>query len=68
MTLNEWSSASKVKVETHTNSGAKFVHVEYDDPMRKELFHLTDFKVSSVSGPVHWLVPIDQPAHRCVKI
>lgn len=52
MNLTEWATKNNVYVgDTH---GAKFVNYTGND---WQLWHLTDYAVSTRSGPVVWLVP-----------
>jgi hypothetical protein len=67
MTLSEWSKLTGI-LPTHptTERGAVSVIVTYQDARHNDLWHLTDYKVSSVSGPVIWLVPVKVPVlHPC---
>lgn len=65
MTLAQWCRSADVK-PTHptTERGAVSlclnigcVDAELADEIRHDLWHLSDYCVSSVSGPVVWLVP-----------
>lgn len=55
MTLNEWCKRCGVK-PTHPTTEAGAVSVIISFP-HWGLYHLDDYVVSSVSGPVVWLVP-----------
>jgi hypothetical protein len=58
MTLEQWASASEVAVERpspHLRGVA--VVVDHFSPWRRYLWHLDDYRVSSVSGPTVWLIP-----------
>lgn len=61
MTLQEWSKLSRI-LPTHptTELGAVSLLMRRDEnpSLYADLWHLDDFKVSTVSGPVIWLVPI----------
>ena len=59
MTLSQWSIKSGYSL-THptTERGAVSVCVDFADCWIDTLWCLDDFKVSSVSGAVVWLVPI----------
>lgn len=54
MTLAEYAAKYNVLVTDH-KSGAKYV-VGPSEVSKWELFHLSDYAVTSVSGPTHWLV------------
>jgi len=54
MTLDEWQQQTGHYVGTHPR-GAKFVSITVFS--KWELFHLTDYVVSSCSAGVYWLVP-----------
>ena len=58
MTLREWSEANGI-LATHptTERGAVSVVVDINHPQRSDLWVLSDYHVSTVSGPVIWLVP-----------
>lgn len=58
MLLTEWQSTSGI-LATHptTERGAVSLVLDHSHPMRSELWHLHDYVVSTVSGPVVWLVP-----------
>jgi hypothetical protein len=58
MTLAEWSAATGI-LPTHptTERGAVSLCCSPNDADRVQLWNLTDFAVSTVSGPVIWLVP-----------
>jgi hypothetical protein len=58
MTLERWSQFSGISPKTHP-SGATYV-VVVCPCSRHLLYRLTDDKVSTVSGPVVWLVPVKQ--------
>lgn len=58
MTLEQWTRFSGISPKVHPNGGT-YVHVVC--PHSKWLlYRLTDYKVSTVSGPVVWLVPVKQ--------
>lgn len=65
MTLADWEKKSPLTVGTH-KTGARWVpddfpnalHDEHD--LRWELWHLSDYRVSSVSGGTIWLIPKKQ--------
>jgi len=58
MTLVEWSELNGILPTTETTEKkAVSVLIDYNHRGRNELFHLSDFVVSSVSGAVHWMVP-----------
>jgi hypothetical protein len=58
MTLQEWSVETGISVET-VPSGARLVYMVADakGPGCRALWHLEDYVVSSVIGPVVWLSP-----------
>lgn len=58
MTLSEWSSRTGI-LPTHptTERSAVSLCVDQLHADRSELWHLADYVVSSVSGPVVWFVP-----------
>jgi hypothetical protein len=58
MTLNEWKKLTRI-LPTHptTETGAVSVLVSLKAPSRPLLWNLEDYRVSSVSGVVVWLVP-----------
>jgi hypothetical protein len=55
-TLREWCKRHSILL-TYPTTETGAVSVIYDGPDRAELFHLSDFVVSTVSGPVLWLWP-----------
>jgi hypothetical protein len=58
MTLQEWSKTTNI-LPTHptTESGAVSVISTLNNRYHAELWRLDDYAVSSVGGPVIWLVP-----------
>lgn len=56
MTLAEWSTKSGIQVE-RSGTGGTYVYVSDSVPMRRDLWSLSDYRVSSVAGLVIWLVP-----------
>jgi hypothetical protein len=54
MTLQDWSKMTGV-LPTHPTTEKGAVSVIVDNPP-SELWHLSDYVVSSVSGPVVWLL------------
>ena len=56
MTLKEWELSARVSSSVHAPSGCVYVVVGFDNPRRVDLFRLCDYVVSSVVGPVLWLV------------
>lgn len=58
MTLREWSELTGI-LPTHptTERGAVSVICNAQHKHSWELWHLSDYAVSSVSGPVVWLIP-----------
>ena len=61
MTLAEWSTRYQVRIETHDRSGARYVFElsSVDPEAYRSIYRLTDYKVSTRSGPVLWLCPCD---------
>lgn len=57
MTLTEWCERADILPIT-TNSGAVTLTASDDVTNFTDLWRLSDFKVSTRSGPVIWLVPI----------
>lgn len=59
MTLKEWCDKTGI-LPTHPTSetGAVSVVMDFADLWTDELWHLDDYKVSSVAGSVIWLVPV----------
>jgi hypothetical protein len=68
MTLAQWKEKYGI-LSTHptTETGAVSVCVNFDCEERRELFHLDDYKVSSVNGVVIWLVPVPSGYYHCTK-
>jgi len=63
MTLAEWSESTGILPTTPTTeSGAVSVVIDHEHQNRAQLWHLTDYAVSSVSGVVVWLVPKGEPS------
>jgi hypothetical protein len=58
MSLSEWSKLTGI-LPTHptTEHGAVSLLCSVGEPHRAKLWQLTNYKVSTVSGPVVWLVP-----------
>jgi len=58
MSLHEWAETSGV-LPTYptTETGAVSVVLDHSHPDRAALWRLSDYAVSTVSGPVIWLVP-----------
>lgn len=67
-TLADWEKRTGHKVEMHTSGeqsmrpGTKHKVVVLDvggkhEAHRRDLFHLKDYRVSTVSGPTHWMQP-----------
>ena len=54
MTLNAWLTISHNSVVR--NDHGTCVTIDPTHPTHSDLFHLSDFRVSSVCGPVAWLV------------
>lgn len=63
MTLKEWSDKYGIAPTTATGTGAVTLATTVGTLAYRELYTLSDHKVSSVSGPVVWLVPV-KPAYR----
>lgn len=63
MTLQEWSDKYGILPTTATGTGAVTLATRVGSDAHRELYALSDYKVSSVTGPIAWLVPI-QPAYR----
>lgn len=63
MTLQEWSDKYGILPTTATGTGAVTLATRVGSDAHRELYNLSDYKVSSVSGPVVWLVPV-KPAYR----
>ena len=59
MTLKEWSERTGI-LPTHPTTETRAVSIvtDFAHPDRRELWHLSDHKVSSVWGVVVWLVPV----------
>jgi hypothetical protein len=58
MTLREWCKRADVLMtEPTTECGAVSLVLDQASELRTGLWHLDDYLVSSVSGPVVWLVP-----------
>jgi hypothetical protein len=55
MTLSEWKEQSGHYVGDH-KSGAKWIPANMPLPLHWELYHLTDYVVSSITGGSIWLV------------
>ena len=57
-TLAQWAADARV-FPTHptTEHGAVSVVIHHTHPLRRELWRLADYCVSTVSGPVVWLTP-----------
>lgn len=70
MNLKEWCRQTGI-LPTHptTERGAVSLILERDALAgdRVSLFHLTDYAVSSVSGPVYWLVPRPTAAEKAYE-
>lgn len=58
MTLNEWSNMTDIPVDDHPSTHVVLHHQHA--AARADLYHLSDYKVSSVSGSTIWLTPINQ--------
>jgi len=58
MTLKQWLETSGV-LPTHptTETSAVSVVLDHFHPARADLWRLSDYAVSTVSGPAVWLVP-----------
>ena len=56
MTLQQWADQHNIVVGQRPDNGPTYVTFPMDSNVRAELFHLTDFIVSSVTGGVIWLV------------
>jgi hypothetical protein len=56
MTLQEWEDRYNGTVCQH--DGATAVYLPSEGVARCALYHLADYKVSSVSGEVAWMVPV----------
>ena len=54
MTLDDYAKKHGLTVETHS-SGGKFFLALPDAPDKWDLFHLSDYAVGAVAGPVYWL-------------
>jgi hypothetical protein len=61
MTLKDWQRKTGI-LPTHptTERGAVSLICPIGEAGRSDLWHLEDFKVSTVSGPVIWLVPCNR--------
>jgi len=56
MTLQEWSTKFNVVVNQHPN-GASYVPITINNSSYMELWHLSDYLVSSIQAGTIWLVP-----------
>jgi hypothetical protein len=58
MTLQEWSKAKGILVRRNDSGGTYVLATLYSHQTvdTRELWHLSDYVVSTVSGPVVWLV------------
>jgi hypothetical protein len=56
MTLAQWSDANSIAI-TQSKHGGTSVVVGIGSRAYFDLFHLSDYAVSTVSGIVVWLVP-----------
>lgn len=64
MKLKEWTKYSGITPTTPTTeTGAVSVCIEDNNDFRKQLWDLEDYKVSSVSGIVVWLIPQQTNEH-----
>lgn len=63
MTLKEWSDKYGIAPTTATETGAVTLATRVGSDAHRELYTLSDYKVSSVTGPIAWLVPV-KPAYR----
>lgn len=69
MTLKEWSEQTGIRpTYPTTEKGAVSVICDERDTPRVELYHVTDYKVSSVQGDVIWLVPVVVPHIPVVQV
>jgi len=60
MTLQEWERANGERTMLHhPGLGARFIYYGIN-PNRKELWHLSDWRVTSVSGGTIWLLPREE--------
>ncbi len=57
MTLEEIQDHPAITVQTHKNGGKYILVLDSTSPIIRECFSLSDYVVSTVSGPVLWLVP-----------
>ncbi len=57
MTLQEWSEDSGYDIGQAAGGTYVTLDSDCDSGVRASLFHLSDYAVSTVSGPVVWLVP-----------
>lgn len=62
-TLAQW--AARTGHRPTTEAGAVTVTVSVTDAHRPDAFHLTDYAVSTVSGPVLWLTPRRPRCQHC---
>ncbi len=58
MTLKQWAEKHTGTIERSNGTAYVFIHLHLQGEPYRELFRLSDFKVSTVSGPVVWLVGI----------
>ena len=59
MTLQEWSDQSGNPINHHRTTGAVYVLIDIVRQRKWaiEVFHLSDYVVSTVGGMTHWLSP-----------
>lgn len=63
MTLQEWADKYDEEIQHVMMFGAAGTYKSYyvyppTNDARRDIFTLTDFKVSSVCGPVYWVRPV----------
>ncbi len=67
-TLADWTKATGILPTYPTTERGAVSVISTSDRTKyhAHLWHLTDYKVSTVSGPVVWLVPVKVPViHPC---
>ncbi len=70
MTLEQWLNIPGRKHVWHNAPGTKVVGIHDTPdiiPIRPDLWRLEDYRVSSVTGGMIWLMPLP-PAHRVVRL
>lgn len=57
MTLEEWSLKTNIFPQKLTKSRCVYVWCDLLEPIRKELWHLSDYRVSTATGLTVYLMP-----------